>query len=55
MDRMSPIALRRKGAVCRRLARLARQPELALALLDLAEEFELAAFECEAAHPPQPH
>jgi hypothetical protein len=45
---MLPITLRQKGAACRRLARLARQPEIARALLELAEDFEQAAFECEA-------
>jgi hypothetical protein len=45
---MAPIRLRQKAAACRRLARLAEQPDLASALLELAEEFELAAFDCEA-------
>jgi hypothetical protein len=48
MDRMPPIVLRQKAAVCRRLARLAGEPEIARALLELAEDFEQAAFEWEA-------
>lgn len=50
---MPPILLRQKGAVCRRLARLSWQPEIARALLELAEEFEHAAFEGEAGGEPQ--
>jgi hypothetical protein len=53
MEQMPPIVLRQKGAVCRRLARLSWQPEIALALLELAEEFEHAAFDGEASVEPQ--
>lgn len=44
---MLPNALRRKAAVCRRLARLARQSDIAQALFELAEDFELAALDAE--------
>lgn len=44
---MLPTSLRRKAAVCRRLARLARQSDIAQALFELAEDFELAALDTE--------
>jgi hypothetical protein len=40
---MPPISLRRKAAVCRRLAAFAREPAIALALRGLAADFEQAA------------
>jgi len=44
---MPPIGFRQKAAACRRLARLAQQPEIARTLLELAEDFEQAAVDCE--------
>ena len=46
---MDAVNFRRKAAVCRRLARLAEQPDIARALLELAEDFEQAAFDSEVA------
>jgi hypothetical protein len=45
---MQSLKFRRKAAVCRRLAQIARQREISSALLELAVDFEQAADECEA-------
>ena len=46
---MPPLSLRRKAAACRRLARFARESDIADALIQLAEDFEQAAFDGERA------
>lgn len=44
---ISAIALYQKAAACRRLALQALQPNIAQALLELANDFEQAALDCE--------
>jgi len=39
---MQPIGRHRKVAVCRRMARLTQSPEVARALMQLADDFEQA-------------